>query len=113
MKAGTFSDYTAEMDKAIAEGQVRILTEAEMSAWHSPVHYISTFAVVKPDSLSTWTRIVSNSAMKNSKSKLVPQRLHVGLSSHYNTFQPFFHVKTTWFLAVSWRGGGGAGGAGG
>ena len=31
------------------------------------------------------------------------------LSSHYNTFQPFYHMKTTWFLAVSWRGGGGGG----
>ena len=41
-----------------------------MSAWHGAVHYISTFAVVKPDSMSMRMRIVSNSAMVNSVSKL-------------------------------------------
>ena len=70
LKTGTFSDYVEEMQKAIDEGKVRELSESEMSVWHGPVHYISTFAVVKPGSLSTRTRIVSNSAMRNAISKL-------------------------------------------
>ena len=49
---------------------MRELSHEEMSAWHGPVHYISVFAVVKPDSVSTRTRVVSNSAMKNVHSKL-------------------------------------------
>ena len=70
LKTGTFSDYVEEMQKAIEEGKVRELSESEMSVWHGHVHYISTFAVVKPGSLSTCTRIVSNSAMRNAISKL-------------------------------------------
>ena len=70
MKAGTFKDYVEEMQKAIDEEKVRELSESEMSAWHGPIHYISTFAVMKPGSLSTRTRIVSNSAMRNAVSKL-------------------------------------------
>ena len=70
IKAGTIHDYQMEMEKAISEEKVRLLTEAEMSVWHGPVHYVTIFAVVKPDSLSTHTRIVSNSALRNSNTKL-------------------------------------------
>ena len=70
VRSGTHADYVAEMDKAISESKVRELSEAEMSTWHGPVHYVTTFAVVKPDSVSTKTRIVSNSALKNVHSKL-------------------------------------------
>ena len=69
-KAGTLQDYVDKMEKAILEGKVRELSESEMSVWHGPVHYISTFAVVKPGSLTTRTRIVSNSAMRNANCKL-------------------------------------------
>ena len=70
VRAGMFEDYKAEMEKAITEGKVRKLTEAEISTWHGAVHYISTFTVIKPDSLSTRTHIVSNSAMINYNSKM-------------------------------------------
>ena len=70
VRAGTHQDYTEEMLKAIREGKVRELTLLEMSKWHGPVNYITTFAVVKPDSISTKTRVVANSAMRNAISKL-------------------------------------------
>ena len=70
VRAGTFPGYVAEMEKAIQEEKVRKLSDAEMSVWHGAVHYVTTFAVVKPDSLSTRTRIVSNSAMRNSNTGL-------------------------------------------
>ena len=70
IKTGTFEDYVSEMKKTIDEKKVRELSETEMSTWHGPVHYISMFAVVKPGSVSTRTRIVSNSAMRNAISKL-------------------------------------------
>ena len=58
------------MQKSIDEGKVRPLTPEEMHDWHGPVHYITTFAVVKPESISTKTRIVANSAMRNARSRL-------------------------------------------
>ena len=70
LDVGTFAGYVAEMNKSIAEGKVRYLTSQEMADWHGPVHYITTFAVVKPESVSTKTRVVSNSAMRNARSKL-------------------------------------------
>ena len=60
--------FIAEMEKALAEQKLRELSEAEMSAWHGPVHYVSVFLVIKPDSVLTKTQIVSNSAMRNSNS---------------------------------------------
>ena len=69
-QVGTHGGYVEEMNKAIAEGKVRELTRQEMEDWHGPTHYITTFAVVKPDSVSTRTRVVSNSAMRNARSKL-------------------------------------------
>ena len=70
VKSGTHADYVEEMKKAIGEGKVRRITEDEMTAWHGPVHYITTFGVVKPESVSTRMRIVSNAALRNSVSHL-------------------------------------------
>ena len=70
IEVGTHGDYVKEMSKSIEEGKVRKLTLQEMEQWHGPTHYITTFAVVKPDSVSTKTRVVSNSAMRNARSKL-------------------------------------------
>ena len=69
-EAGTHGDYMKEMEKSLAEGKVRRLTPQEMADWHGPQHYITTFAVVKPESLSTKTRVVSNSAMRNARARL-------------------------------------------
>ena len=70
LAAGTHSDFVEEVQKSITDGRVRELTEDEMARWHGPVHYITVFAVVKMESLSTKTRVVSNSALKNSVSRL-------------------------------------------
>ena len=69
-EVGTHKGYVKEMLKSISEGKVRKLTEREMMDWHGPTHYITTFAVVKPDSVTTKTRVVSNSAMRNARAKL-------------------------------------------
>ena len=67
---GTHEGYVKEMLKSIGEGKVRKLTDREMLDWHGPTHYITTFAVIKPDSVTTKTRVVSNSAMRNARAKL-------------------------------------------
>ena len=58
VRAGTHSAYVEEMTKAIQDGKVREILGDEMDKWHGPVHYIVCFAVVKPDSVSTRTRVV-------------------------------------------------------
>ena len=70
LKAGTHAGYLAEMKKSISEGKVRLLSEQEMENWHGPQHYITTFAVIKPESISTKTRVVANSAMRNARARL-------------------------------------------
>ena len=70
LEAGTHQDYVKEMEKSLLEGKVRRLSQQEMADWHGPQHYITTFAVVKPESLSTKTRVVANSAMRNARARL-------------------------------------------
>ena len=70
LDVGTHTGYVQEMKKSILEEKVRELTPQEIEEWHGPTHYITMFAVVKPDSVSTKTRVVSNSAMRNARSKL-------------------------------------------
>ena len=67
---GTHTGFVEEMKKAVADGKVRKLDSGEIARWHGPVNFITTFAVVKPESVSTKTRVVSNSAMKNARSGL-------------------------------------------
>ena len=70
VQVGTHRGYVEEMEKSIKEGKVRRLTTQEMEDWHGPLHYITTFAVVKPESVSTKTRVVANSAMRNARARL-------------------------------------------
>jgi hypothetical protein len=52
------------------EGKIRELSKEEMKSWKGPVHYITVFPVIKLESESTKTRVVSNAAMKNVNCKL-------------------------------------------
>ena len=70
IKEGTYQGFQEEMRKAKGEGKFREITEEEQTAWHGAVHYITVFPVIKPGSLSTKTRVVSNAALKNSRSGL-------------------------------------------
>ena len=44
------------------------LSEAEVEGWDGPVKYISHHGVLKPSSVSTALRVVSNSSLKNTQS---------------------------------------------
>ena len=65
LKTGTHGDFVAEVVKSIQDGRVRAITGDEIERWHGPVNYVTIFAVIKPGSLSTKTRVVSNSALRN------------------------------------------------
>ena len=66
-KKGLKEEYDLEMSKALATGAVVELTPQDMIDWKGPVHYITHFPVKKESSASTKVRIVSNSAMPNSR----------------------------------------------
>jgi hypothetical protein len=70
IKAGTFAGVRTEIQKAMEEGKVRELTEKEMEEWKGPVHYITVFPVIKKESSTTKTRVVSNANMKNVNCRL-------------------------------------------
>ena len=70
LKAGTHAGFVLEVEKSIQDQRVRKLTDEEMDKWHGPVHYVTIFAVIKPDSISTKTRVVSNSALRNAVARL-------------------------------------------
>ena len=59
-----------KVQKSIDEGKVRLIDEEEMDRWHGPVHYVTIFGVIKASSVSTKTRVVSNSALRNPHSRL-------------------------------------------
>ena len=66
---GLLEQYNEEMRKSIERGAVVLLGEEDLQ-YDGPIHYISHFGVINPDSVSTSLRIVSNSASKNQHSKL-------------------------------------------
>ena len=70
LTAGTHSDFVEEVRKSITDGRVRRISDEEIERWHGPVHYVTIFAVIKAESVSTKTRVVSNSAMRNAVSRM-------------------------------------------
>ena len=63
-------EYKKEMSKAIDAKSVVKLTTEELEAWTGPVHYLTHFPVIKPESVTTKVPIVANSKMKNANTKL-------------------------------------------
>ena len=69
-KKGVESEYHEEMEKAIDAQALVKLSEDDMFEWKGPVHYVTHFPVINPESSSTRVRIVSNAKMPNSQTKL-------------------------------------------
>ena len=87
--------YRREMEKSIEVGSLREIPEDEQNKWNGPVHYVTHFGVINPDSASTRVRVVSNSAMKNSNSRL----------SFNDTTEPVPNALSDIFdILVQWRG---------
>ena len=64
------SEYVKEFQKLMEKGAIRSLSQEEREKWKGPVNYNALFCVHKESSVSTKTRIVSNSAQKNQYSGL-------------------------------------------
>ena len=70
VRTGTHQEFVEEVGKSIEDGRVRLIEPDEIASWHGPVHYVTVFWVFKAGSVSTKTRVVSNSALQNPHSRL-------------------------------------------
>ena len=88
------ADYVEEFEKLVEKGALRQLSEEEMSKWKGPVNYNALFSVYKESSISTKTRIVSNSAQKNQ---------HTGLSLNECMYQGPDCLASMLDVLLHWR----------
>ena len=82
--------------------KIRELTEDEIASWHGLVHYITMFAVVKPDSISTKTRVISNSALNSVPKLLLNDCMWPGPNVMYNLLQSPLGKLCCWALWSCW-----------
>ena len=94
VKKGIQKEFYEEMHKAREAGALVKLHEKELVSWEGPVHYVSYFPVINPDSSSTRVRIVSNSAMKNS---------HTGYSFNDTTDAVPNTLNDLYDVLIKWR----------
>ena len=93
IRDGLVSDYEKEMKKAIEAKLVVKLSQEELRAWTGPVHYLTHFPVLKPESVTTKVCIVANRKMKN---------MHTGHSLNDvvkagpNALSPLLEVLILW-----------------
>ena len=63
MKENLLADVNAEFDKMIEYGALVELSDDVMRSWNGPAHWVSLQPVLKPDSETTPTRLVTNSSL--------------------------------------------------
>ena len=94
LRDGRHAEYVEEFGKLVEKGALRRLTVEEMRLWEGPVNYNALFSVYKESSVSTKTRIVSNSAQKNQ---------HSGLSLNECMFQGPDCLASMLDVLLHWR----------
>lgn len=65
---GKRKDYNQEVAGYVERGTFVRLSEEEMDSWKGAVNYISHHGVLKPSSITTSLRVVSNSSLRNNRS---------------------------------------------
>ena len=94
IRDGKHVSYNEEFRKMVERGALRLLSEEEMCSWKGPVNYNTLFSVSKDDSVSSKTRIVSNSAQKN---------IHSGLSLNDCMYQGPDCLSSLLDVLLHWR----------
>ena len=67
-KSGQTDAYNEEFGKMIARGCMRDIPHDELDKWKGGINYVSYHGVLKPGSMTTPLRIVSNSPLSNNNS---------------------------------------------
>ena len=94
LRDGGHGDYVEEFRKLVEKGSLRKLTDKEMLLWQGPINYNALFCVTKDSSMSTKTRIVSNSKQKNQ---------HSGLSLNECMYQGPDCLASLLDVLIHWR----------
>ena len=89
---GLLEQYNDEMQQTIERGAVVPLGSEDLK-YNGPIHYITHFGVLNPESKSTKLRIVSNSASKNQHSGL---SLNDCMEDGPNTLNGLLQVLLGW-----------------
>ena len=83
---GMLDDYNRCMKEFLTKPCMREISREECAAWGGPINYISQNPVLKPGSLSTPLRIVSNSSLNNNHS------YNSILAKGPNSIKPLFSI---------------------
>ena len=67
VKAGLLDNFNKEFEKMISYGALVELSDAELSLWGGPSHYVSLQHVLNEGSATTPLRIVTNSSLSDRK----------------------------------------------
>ena len=81
LKGGLLKDVNAEFDKMLALGALVELSEDEMKSWTGPAHWVSLQPVLKPESETTPTRLVTNTSLSDRNGNSVNSILMKGPNS--------------------------------
>ena len=93
LKKGILEEYNKEMRGYIERKVFVELEEDEMKSWDGPINYISHHDVLKPASISTKLRIVSNSSLNNNNSGT---SYNDCLPKGPNSLVPLIEALVTW-----------------
>ena len=81
IKEGLLAEVNAEFDKMINYGALVELSDEDMRAWNGPAHWVSLQPVLKPESETTPTRLVTNSSLTDRNGNSVNSILMKGPNS--------------------------------
>ena len=72
LRDGVLDSYNSELRKFIERGAITKITQEELDTYKGPTSYVTHHGVLKPNSVTTPLRIVTNTSLKNRNSGLSP-----------------------------------------
>ena len=81
LREGSLDEINTEFDKMLALGALVELSESEMKSWTGPAHWVSLQPVLKPESETTPTRLVTNTSLPDRNGNSVNSILMKGPNS--------------------------------
>ena len=69
---GMLQTYNVELQKFVERGAISRISQQELLDYNGPVSYVTHHGVLKPDSVSTPLRVVTNTSLKNKNAGISP-----------------------------------------
>ena len=93
IKKKQLDEYNSAFDDFIERGVIREISQEELDSWEGDCNYISHHGVIKPGSITTKLRVVSNSSLDNNGSGV---SLNSILPKGPNSLSSLFESLTSW-----------------